>query len=401
MLKVKRTVSYYNLYIFVFGLMIFFNNIKDSYIRYILPIEQIGTLSKILVILLVVPILFKIKFRKTNIIFIFCSLIVVLISVSQSLDWNILLLASAIFAASVINYHKFLKTILLSSIMSLLVVFLFLVTNLIPNTQSFRSDGAVRYGLGFIQPVVVPNILMLILLLIGYIYIKRIGFYFVIFLLPVLGVYFLCDSRASLFRSILIIFFFLGYYYKSENIRIKDINFFFYTNIFLLIGGIIASFYFAMFYNSSNRLMATISEFMTSRPFWWNRFWNMYDSKLFGQELLRVSSASVRSGSADEMFILDNSYLSLWLENGILVFFILIILLFKLLRNFKKNQDILSLFTWVIYLSLAITATGAIRIDTNIFLLQLGLLIGNQDKIEVNSNLKVNYNIKKGELYDY
>lgn len=389
----SKKLSYNNLYVSIFGIMIFLNTLKNSFIRNVMPIEQSVSLVKILLILLALPLLYKIRLPLKKLILLILTFIIFLISSLVSSDWNTLLVLSVIIAGANIQFKKFVVSASIGILSSIFVVLTFISLKLIPNVQTFRSDGSVRNGLGFIQPVVLPNLITFLLIFLGYLFYKKIGLWYIFTLIPAYIVYIFCDSRGAFFRGVLIVIVFT--FSKKIKWTKKKIDLLYQTNILLMIFGILGTFYLAINYNSGNTVMNKISQFMTGRPFWWNRFWELYDSKLFGQELIRVSSSAVRDGNSESMMILDNAYLSLWLESGVLVFCILIFMIYKTLGALKKDNDYLSLAIWFSFLLFSITANSGLKIDSNIFLLQIGLIykeyahnIVQEPKLKLNSYSK-------------
>lgn len=371
----NKKIYYSDIYAVFFGILTFLTTLKNSYIRFLLPIDQSVTITKLLIILMAIPIIFTIKFSIKQFVVVTLIAISIFMSVLFSNEMNLGLLFSSILACKVINYRKIIFSGLLGITFSTIIILSFRFLNLIPNIQTHRIDGTIRNGLGFILPIYLPNILTALIIYSGYLYAKRIGFYYCLMIIPTYIVYLICDSRGAFIRSILAILFFIFFVRKNNSYKkSKTISsILYYINLGLLFIGIAFSFFMAIMYDSNNIVMNKISEFMTSRPFWWHKFWELYSSKLFGQELLRVSSTNT-SGGTGTMMILDSSYLSLWLENGIIPFSIFVISIFKLLGILKKNNDFESLFLWSIYLLMAITATGAIRLETNLMLLQLCFL---------------------------
>ena len=273
---------------------------------------------------------------------------------------------------------------------SILVVSLALL-NIIPN-YSFVLNGRLRSGLGFLRSTSLSGLMLGVVC--GFLYIsKNITFKIIFFILLTNFFIFLAtDGRAS-FASIFVVvvgcFFFDKF--KEKKMLNRLLTFFSITTLLI---GIIASIFVASNF-SSYPFLQNLNEMTSGRFSWWYTYLLNYDVKLFGQPIIRVTTTAVRQDPSLHMMILDNGYLSLLLENGLLMFITIINAFFLLIIYFSKNKNLTGLFILIIHFINLIVENGSLSYSRNMLLFCISTVITEKNSAKDESEIFIR---KKTEI---
>lgn len=365
--KMFRTFDLFHSYALLFGIWIFFRTTGNLDIFSQFHINIVSNLAKILLIFMSI---FFISIRKIKIIqwiSLFVIFSITIINAYDSKNLDILFLFLVIFSVYDKDIEYMAKHMFLGMLLGIICVLFLYKIGILEDVVQIRL-GKLRHSFGFSLPIILPSIYFS--LCSTYVFIRRSHLklievsIFILFLIPIM---YFCDGRAPGLLTILV----LSGTFFSERYLINKKYFLELLYIIALstfIFAILFSIFFAVNYNSS---FGELNELFTGRLEWWNLYWDKYDIKIFGQHLIRVGGAAVLSNSSLEMMILDNSYLSILLERGWILFLIFIYIIFKVLKFFKNRGEttlIILLICWVAY---GITSNELYFIDRNIMLFPL------------------------------
>lgn len=337
-------------------------------------INYIGTISKIFIIILSMFFILTKKRKVAEWCFLlFITILTLVITVnSKSFDLPFTILILLCSYDKDIEY--LMKNILWGMITGIFTVLLLFLLGVIPDVVQVRL-GVIRRSLGFSLPIILPALFFS--LTTCYIFCKKEKLKkseCLIFVIIGYVISTLCDGRAPFILTILIVFgtIIIDYF------DISKLKFIKYLGIFSLLSAISISMYFYYNYNSNNALHLTINQLLTGRIEWWNLYRNEYFIKLFGQEIMRVGGAANNLDINHRMMILDNAFISILLEYGVIMCILSILFLLKpmttkIVYYEKKDYVILFIFiTWIIY---GVVSNQLYFIDRNFSLLMMSSLI--------------------------
>ncbi|MGK4179955.1 hypothetical protein [Lapidilactobacillus dextrinicus] len=283
---------------------------------------------------------------------------------SRNIDYpfSILMLFSIVF----LDIDEVCRGFLVGMVSGVIFVLLLFVIGVLPDVVQVRA-GVTRHSFGFSLPLILPALYFCICSAFLYsrrrIYTMKSLFFLFLFQLPI---YYFCDGRGPLILTTILL---MGAAALRHSSSIKLRKFFMIMGLIMLFLALILSIYIAKKYNVSNKYLNELNQNLTGRPQWWNLYWNMYHPKLFGQQIIRVGGATAIENTSIDLMILDNGYLSILLEYGIvsLIFFLLINVI-TLIRFYQSNDvmGLLILILWIIY---GIVTNQIYFIDRNIILI--------------------------------
>ncbi|MDA9471854.1 hypothetical protein [Enterococcus sp. 5H] len=261
-----------------------------------------------------------------------------------------ILLVTMIFSiANLKEFNRLVKVSLIGQIQSLLVVILLYAFNYIEEFQLIR-DSKVRHSLGFTHPNVLGTLLFSMTM--AYFYLRRNKLSFVEIFSSYLFVYLISEitgSRTSavcLFISITV----LLVIKISKNFKISRKIFMIYAFSFPVATFI--SYYLGILYGKQNTLILALDRLFSRRLYFINWFLNLYPIKPFGQKLLFVNSKEVALNQFVKAEILDNSYISIILRFGLVLFIVIVfanMLLSKILKEKNMLYECVFLILFIIF----------------------------------------------------
>ena len=319
--------------------------------------------------------------NKKNI-FLFLALICSLISWIIS-DSNILaILILFIIAAKNIKFENIIKYDFKIRLVLTLIVLLLYALNLTENHYVYRDNGEVRSSMGFSHPNTFG--IYIFLLCAEYIYLnyKKMTWksYLIILVVDILLIYF-ADSRASAIAIILLLIgAALCKVTKNKIIENKIVK-----NIlpFLFIIFTIISIILCILYDPKNPVMDKIDNLLSGRINLAKDYLNDYDINLFGNKLEIVSTYEAKS-TGEKARVLDNGYINVILQYGIINYAFLAIMLYIAMKNALSEKNYILCIIMAIYIIVGMLENGSFTLYKNTFLLYISNAIYMLSKNEKN-----------------
>lgn len=374
-MSIDKSIKIDHMYYFLFGLMIFFRLLRKSELDYILPLDSLFYTVSFALLFVAVTRIFRFRTSLKIWITIFITISIFLLNLFISKDIEMFSTFLIILFTRYDEVNKMIRTGIFALIGTLFLVLSFWLIGLVGNTQFIRL-GVIRNTFGFKMPTVIPGVVANISISLLYLSrnkknsIKKV--FFLVFLNFIVMSF--INGRTSFFIVTTIAIFSL---FSSRLTQHRK------ERYAVIMGKLLVIQYFLEFllsifisanYSSGNSIINQLSGLFSGRFYFWNRFWNIYSIKIFGQQIERVSSLTYRTNQGSQMMILDNAFLTLLLENGLLVTIILSISIFKLSKRLAKNGDMFSVFAWMMIVAGFFTAGGRLSLENNLLLLQITLL---------------------------
>ena len=320
-------------------------------------IEDIGEyITLIELILLGISIIIHIKaYSKNEIIIMGVISSILLYSYTITKNSNIIILYSFLLAMKNIDFEKFIKYDIKVKILFLILNLVLIYLGFLENKIFYRDNGSVRQTFGFASPNSFGGIIMSICF--EYIYLRRnnlnnymlIGMLIISFVLEIT-----CNSRTAeiciMLLAILLVIFRKKIYLKKI-IPYIPIILTAFSLILVYLYGKGCSFALWMDNILSTRLQCAYN------------FFDTYQVGLFGKEFLKTD---VWLGY---MNTLDNAYLYLILNHGILIYLVTIIMNIKLLDIAIKNNNRVLVAILIVFSIYGLMERGIFFITYNVFLL--------------------------------
>jgi len=191
------------------------------------------------------------------------------------------------------------------------------------------------------------------------------------------------NNRIKLKHSIvlIIISFIVGYLSNSRTSQFLIVLLAFSTPIAKILKNIVKNKYFKIFilslfficslssvyicknYDSSNDVYYNLNEALSGRIFNAHRFLEKYDVSIIGNEI------ELKTNDNSYSYYLDNGYIKLLLNYGILVFMIIYIIYLKDFKKAFRNNNIFLILIFSIYLFYGLTENVMFWLSGNAFLL--------------------------------
>lgn len=374
----EKQISLKNIVSLLFGLWIFLITVRNSPLFIMIYGSQLQKFFELLMMLGLFYLFFYKRFFKKQIIpLLIFSALVVLNFFRVGNDYADLLPLAflIIFQEDRTDLNRLLKSAILGYICSISLILIFFMMGLLPDNIQVRLD-VVRHSLGFNLPIHLPAAVFSMTSAIIFYFRNTVNTYLLLALsIPMFIVNEFSDGRTYLLVFICI---FIAVFLKKFINNIKYSNFLFFVAIVNYIGGVFFSLYSAYNFWNSTALLK-LNEILTGRVWWWAKYIENYSIKLFPQTIIR--------GNEDgTMWILDNAYLTLILENGLLIFISFTILLFLNLRKLRKENDCISLILWNAWFLTFISGNNGLMVSKNVLLLQIGSFLWmNKNKLSKSS----------------
>ena len=320
-------------------------------------VQNVGEYMTIIeLLLLTVCILIQTRYYKVKtIIFMFAILLICLYSYVITRNANIMILFFFIFAMKNIDFEKLLKYDIKMKIMLLLLNIVFISLGLLENIITYRDNGSIRQTLGFASPNSFGGLVMSICFEWVYLRRKNInGLTYLILILTTIGLEFLCNSRTPEICIILLIV--VIFVYKRKIYLKKVLP---YLPIVLTI----ISLFLVYLYGKQNPIALRLDNILTTRLLCAYNFFQLYDINLFGN---MFTSTGIWLGYVNT---LDNAYLYLLLNQGIVLYIFVIFVNIALFKNAIKDNDRILAAILMVYCFYAFMERGTYFVTFNIFLL--------------------------------
>ena len=240
-----------------------------------------------------------------------------------------------------IDFDKFLKKDILFKIIIMIFVVLCYKMNLTRDTLFTRSDGTIRYTLGFDHPNHLGLYLFSICCGLCYLHYGKYKFVdYLALLCSFLVCYFVCDSRSpQIGLAVLVIMMIIT---TKAKITIKNNKLIGLLPVILCI----FSFVFTVLYIKNNPFAVKLDRTLNNRLYFSANFMEHYGINLFGHKFTYYGI------KWHPLSILDNSYMHLLIHfgiSGLILFMTCSILLIKYAIKEKKYEIIVYLIPFLIY----------------------------------------------------
>lgn len=314
------------------------------------------------------------KYKKEVWISIFFILLISLISIFYSRNSRLFMTFAFIICFRNFDFNKFIKFDFAFKIIITISLIILCFLGLAENVIISRTDSFdVRYSLGFFHPNTLGIYVLIILM--EYVYLKfdnlSIMSYLIIFLIG-FWMFKITDSRAAYLSILLLILITLCY--KEFLYKIKFGKIFKDCLCYLFIILLLISYVLTLNYKYTNSFMKKVNSMSSGRVELANYFYTKYGAKLFGSYLEEVDLK-------DEKYItLDNGYMDLLIECGLLNTILCCILNIICIKKILKEENVPLLICIVILEFYCLMENTIFSIYINSFLFYLSNVIYQLDK---------------------
>lgn len=340
-------------------------NVISRYRNHILYISYI--------ILIFIYIIQSKKYRIMDLVKIVSVIIISIISWFVSKNATFMILFAFIFAEKNIEFKKIVKfDFKLKLFYLLIVVFLFCLG--FTDNYSVYRDGMLRNSMGFSHPNKFGAYIFSLYTEFMYLYFNkdRKILNITVTLVSTVVISYFCDSRSSAI-CVLILYLMLVLLKKNDykllgNKIIKKIliySFVAFSLISIILGYI---------YNSNIEILRSLNSAFSGRLSYTHIFLDEYNINLFGNELYLVSNRmAIEQGI--QALILDNSYVRILLQYGLLSFVMFAYLYVSSMKNSIKQKEYIICIILYVYLIRGLADNIMFTFNTNIFLLYFSSVI--------------------------
>lgn len=271
-----------------------------------------------------------------------------------------------------VSIKQSIKSILYSQILSVGFIFILAYMGIIENTTYLRSNGGIRYSMGFDHPNTFAARILQIEIIYFYLRNKKINLLdsILIFLISYIS-YMWTNSRTALYMTILIVMYIILYVvFKRFNIK-RIFNYLFSKLIKLSPIGFLGILILLI---NFNKIIPTLDNFISgtllSRVNLMGQYLQNYKIKLFGQ-VLEITYKNKDIYSTTDFFTLDNSYLYLLLGFGIVNFTLFFLAYIKSIKILRSKGDNFAIYSIILFFIFGLFETMFIRFSFNFTLVFL------------------------------
>lgn len=356
------------LFSFFFGMWIFFRTVGNPNALSILNIGVLSSITKVcLLVIGVYCFVFSNKTIKAWIITVICLLVLIVVLIkSNNVDFPFSIFI--VLVAAQFDKKKIYKAFFRGMAIGMLFVLFLYVIGIVPDVVQIRL-GIVRHSFGFSLPLILPALYFSLVCAYLFAYQDKVTWksLMIIFFVQI-PIYIYCDGRAPLILTSLGLLGVIVIKYANKR-KLRDV--FLVLGVISLVLALLISFYFAKYYNGSSVQLYNLNQQLTGRLEWWNLYWTEYSPKLFGQILTRTGGAAVLSNSSLNAMILDNGYLSIFLEYGVASFAMFITLVAVGLIELWKKNELIGMMLWILWICYGVVSNQIYFVDRNIGLILL------------------------------
>lgn len=271
-----------------------------------------------------------------------------------------------------ISIKSSIKSILYSQILSVGFIFILAYMGIIENITYLRSNGGIRYSMGFDHPNTFAARILQIEIIYLYLRNKKINLLDSIILFS-LGYmpYNYSNSRTAFYITILIVMYSVLYIvFKKFNIK-KLFIFLFSKLIKISPIGVIGILVLLI---NFNKIIPALGKFFSgtilSRVNLMGQYLQNYKINLFGQ-VLEITYKNKDIYSTTDFFTLDNSYLYLLLSFGMVNFIIFFLAYIKSIKVLWSKDDYFAIYSIILFFIFGLFETMFIRFSFNFTLVFL------------------------------
>lgn len=321
----------------VFKFLFFFSYFLISLYYAFQKVDYIGTVFQFIyhyilpLLLLFIVLLQKSKYKVSTFILIILLEVLGLLAYYISKNAEVFFTISFIVIGYNVELDEFIKFDLILKIILLFLVFFLFKIGLAPDVILYREDGFLRHSYGFIHPNTLGSMFLLISADLSYLYNlkkkKKTSLLFILLIMLSFS-YFLCDSRSSEFGIVILILLniFLPLFKKSKIFK-KIVVFLPITMLCLSIVSVIL-------YKQNFSIAYTLNDILSNRIKHAYNFMDYYGINLFGHFFEYY-------GRLDHYYylsVLDNAYINLLIQFGIILTFIMIYIYTIIIKKAVQNN---------------------------------------------------------------
>ena len=269
----------------------------------------------------------------------------------------------------------------IANFLAFIFIFLGSCLKIIPNWSYFRSVDKIRYSMGYHYPTICATYLFLLILMYFYKKKGRVDFKTSIFEFTLAGlVYCLTDSRTAFFLSIIVVIIQFMFLYKNKymasvyqllfNDKTKCIIALFPVIICIL------AFLMIFLYSSNFKFMIPINEMLSDRLSLSSNAIQKYGVPIFGTKIKWFGWSGVGYVNIKnfEYNFVDNAYIYIMLNYGVLFLITLIVQYFIYFKKLLKNNRYLLIIINIIILIWAFVEPNLLEVGKNAFIIELSYI---------------------------
>ena len=311
------------------------------------------------------------KYKVKSLILIFICIVVSFISWRISGSGDIAILILFITSAKNIEFNNLIKFDIKIKSILLCVVLVAYILGMTDVYYMYRTDGTIRSSMGFSHPNIFATYVFSICCEYVYLNYKNMKLYKVILLIIISFIItYFSDSRTAQFAIIILAL--IWYINNKFNIfKYKVINKIL-TIMFIILTGV--SYGTGMLYAQGNKIIEITDELLTGRIKCIYYFINKYDINLLGNELELIGTREALEYNTSAK-ILDNSYIKILLQFGIVNYVLFVLLLYYGIKRAIKEKNYALCLIFLIYFIYGISENALYLIRYNIFLLYFSNII--------------------------
>lgn len=370
--KIELKNFFIYIFIFWYSTEILFNSTLDSIMG--VSADKISDIvTWIVFVLLMFQIAFLQSYTKRELMIIIFITIPVIIATVLSGQRQMMSVWMFIVAAKNVDVNSVICTAYRISLIMLPLVMLMCLLGIIENATMMRGSVQ-RFALGFSHPNQLG--LSVFQLMACYCYINKDKLYklnYVYFLLVVLFLVKIPNSKTAYIATTVLLFMLVLYKF----IRNQKPEYMVAYEKGILIGTFCLNFFSVFFsYIDVNRnfILARINSWMSSRFSVCHKVWLLYGVSFLGQRIYVTESERELVGIKNRLW-LDNSYVSLLLRYGILMFLIFSIGYLCLVKSMLLKREYVLAIILFLYAIYGLMETGWYMITHNIFLITFSTLL--------------------------
>ncbi|MBS6007242.1 MAG: hypothetical protein KIB43_09810 [Clostridium baratii] len=377
-MKFKITISEILFYL-AYTMWIIANVLEFTYYRD-LPFAR--DIFKVLIILSMIILFQKIiydnKYSLKTLKWLLLFILILLISIRTNSN-EILYITIFIYSARNIEFKKIAKfTFYLQSILMIIVIGGALL-GIIPNEMFIRSNGTIRYALGYTWCTFSSNFFFHIILL--YVFIKdKMDFKLINLAIILIINRILFNLTDTKFVYYLIILLMITVYinkYIKRDIKVNLINKLIYEYSFLI--SAVISIGLSILYNPNNNILNSLNNILTDRLGLGHGAFLQYGIPLLGQKVIWITGTN-RPSNSIYMYV-DSSYLNIAINYGLIILLLICMGFTFILKGAMKNNKKTVLIVLLFFAIHNITDPQLLDLRYQPFLLMFGIFFRDNKKV--------------------
>lgn len=322
------------------------------------------------------------KYAKKDILKIIVITICGIMSWYYSKNASLMILFGFLFAEKNIDFKKLVKYDFKVKLFLLLVIVCLFKLGLTGNYSVYR-DGILRSSMGFSHPNKFGAYILSLYTEFVYLFFNKNkkATNLTVTILSVCIISHFCDSRAS--AICILILYVCMIILKNNKFRLFDNKLFKKCIICVFAICSFLSISFGYFYNPNNDFLHSLNSSLSGRLSYTHLFFKKYNINLFGNRLELVSNMEATTYHI-QAWILDNSYVRILLQYGVISFSIFSVIYILSLRRSLEKKDYVICIILIIYCIRGLADNIMFAFNINTFLLYFSSIIYTKKEIKNN-----------------